>query len=226
MFRARAPAYDWRRRDVVAGAFQGPEETDMTEGDPRDLDHSTRSSRRRGSGSKDRRGFQEQLLQRLARRRWLSDEHRTGGGIRAELGLGWLVDTRMGTKPWFMISFIFWAWWRRFSTSCGCPRTSSGKSINRTNKDLFTISQGSGDKDGVTSWQQKRIRRSSNSQSHHWRRSISADSTLPSPTRRCGWSSRSRRSPPSCWLAPASRRSCLAAGSRSARGCTVSSPAS
>jgi ATP synthase protein I len=28
-------------------------------------------------------------------------------GICAGLGLGWLVDTQMGTKPWFMIGFMF-----------------------------------------------------------------------------------------------------------------------
>jgi ATP synthase protein I len=28
-------------------------------------------------------------------------------GICVGLGLGWLIDSQMGTKPWFMIGFMF-----------------------------------------------------------------------------------------------------------------------
>jgi ATP synthase protein I len=80
----------------------------MTEGDPRNLDQfdaKLKAARDRIEGRDE--GSKTGSYNDSLRRRRLPDEHRTGGRICVGLGLGWLVDSQMGTKPWFMIGFMF-----------------------------------------------------------------------------------------------------------------------
>jgi ATP synthase protein I len=80
----------------------------MTEGDPRDLDQfdaklkaaRDRIDGREGQGSK---GSYNDSLAGVGYR--MSIELVVG--ICAGLGLGWLIDWQMGTKPWFMIILMF-----------------------------------------------------------------------------------------------------------------------
>lgn len=80
----------------------------MTEGDPRDLDKfdaklkaaRDRIEGREGEGSK---GSYNDSLAGVGYR--MSIELMVG--ICAGLGLGWLIDWQMGTKPWFMIILMF-----------------------------------------------------------------------------------------------------------------------
>jgi ATP synthase protein I len=81
----------------------------MTEGDPRDLDQfdaKLKAARERiegngGQGSK-KSSYNDSLAGVGYR---MSIELVVG--ICVGLGLGWLVDTQMGTKPWFMLVFMF-----------------------------------------------------------------------------------------------------------------------
>ena len=80
----------------------------MTAGDPRDLDKfdaklkaaRDRIEGREGEGSK---GSYNDSLAGVGYR--MSIELVVG--ICAGLGLGWLIDTQMGTKPWFMLILMF-----------------------------------------------------------------------------------------------------------------------
>lgn len=79
----------------------------MTEGDPRNIDQfdaklkaaRDRIEGRDGQGSK---GSYNDSLAGVGYR--MSIELVVG--ICVGLGLGWLIDTRMGTKPWFMIGLM------------------------------------------------------------------------------------------------------------------------
>ena len=81
----------------------------MTEGDPRDLDQfdaklkaaRDRIEGREGEGS--RKGSYNDSLVGVGYR--MSIELVVG--ICAGLGLGWLIDRQMGTKPWFMLILMF-----------------------------------------------------------------------------------------------------------------------
>jgi ATP synthase protein I len=80
----------------------------MTEGDPRNLDQfdaKLKAARKRMEGSEGQgsKGSYNDSLAGVGYR--MSIELVVG--ICAGLGLGWLVDTQMGTKPWFMIGFMF-----------------------------------------------------------------------------------------------------------------------
>jgi ATP synthase protein I len=81
----------------------------MTEGDPRDLDQfdaKLKAARDRieGPGAQgSKKGPSNDSLVGVGYR--MSIELVVG--ICAGLGLGWLVDTQMGTKPWFMLVFMF-----------------------------------------------------------------------------------------------------------------------
>ena len=80
----------------------------MTAGDPRDLDKfdaklkaaRDRIEGREGEGSK---GSYNDSLAGVGYR--MSIELVVG--ICVGLGLGWLIDTQMGTKPWFMLILMF-----------------------------------------------------------------------------------------------------------------------
>lgn len=81
----------------------------MTEGDPRDLDQfdaKLKAARDRiegrGEGSKKKSSYNDSLVGVGYR---MSIELVVG--ICAGLGLGWLIDTQLGTKPWFMLVFMF-----------------------------------------------------------------------------------------------------------------------
>ena len=80
----------------------------MTEGDPRNLeqfDAKLKAARERiegrGEGSK-KRSHDDSLVAVGYR---MSIELVVG--ICAGLGLGWLIDRQMGTKPWFMLILMF-----------------------------------------------------------------------------------------------------------------------
>jgi len=80
----------------------------MTEGDPRNLDQfdaKLKAARDRieGRGEGSKMSSYNDSLAGVGYR--MSIELVVG--ICAGLGLGWLVDTQMGTKPWFMIGFMF-----------------------------------------------------------------------------------------------------------------------
>jgi ATP synthase protein I len=80
----------------------------MTEKNPRDLDQfdaKLKAARDRieGRGEGSKKGSYNDSLVGVGYR--MSIELVVG--ICVGLGLGWLVDTQMGTKPWFMIGFMF-----------------------------------------------------------------------------------------------------------------------
>ena len=81
----------------------------MTEGDPRDLDQfnaKLKAARDRIEGREDKGsklGAYNDSLAGVGYR--MSIELVVG--ICVGLGLGWLIDTQMGTRPWFMIGFMF-----------------------------------------------------------------------------------------------------------------------
>jgi ATP synthase protein I len=80
----------------------------MTEKDPRDLDQfdaKLKAARDRidGRGEGSKKGSYNDSLAGVGYR--MSIELVVG--ICVGLGLGWLIDTQMGTKPWFMIGFMF-----------------------------------------------------------------------------------------------------------------------
>ena len=80
----------------------------MTEGDPRDLDQldaKLKAARERidGPGEGSKSGSYNDSLAGVGYR--MSIELVVG--ICVGLGLGWLIDTQMGTKPWFMLVFMF-----------------------------------------------------------------------------------------------------------------------
>lgn len=81
----------------------------MTEGDPRNLDQfdaKLKAARDRIEGREDqgsKTGSYNDSLVGVGYR--MSIELVVG--ICAGLGLGWLIDWQMGTKPWFMIGFMF-----------------------------------------------------------------------------------------------------------------------
>jgi ATP synthase protein I len=81
----------------------------MTERDPRDLDQfdaKLKAARDRIEGRGDqgsKNGSYNDSLAGVGYR--MSIELVVG--ICAGLGLGWLIDKQMGTKPWFMIAFMF-----------------------------------------------------------------------------------------------------------------------
>ena len=91
------------------GVTRDPGKTDgMTEGDPRDLDQfdaKLKAARDRieGRGEGSKKGSYNDSLAGVGYR--MSIELVVG--ICAGLGLGWLIDWQMGTKPWFMIGFMF-----------------------------------------------------------------------------------------------------------------------
>ena len=81
----------------------------MTEGDPRNLDQfdaKLKAARDQIEGREDqgsKKGSYNDSLAGVGYR--MSIELVVG--ICAGLGLGWLIDRQMGTKPWFMIIFMF-----------------------------------------------------------------------------------------------------------------------
>lgn len=80
----------------------------MTEGDPRNLDQldaKLKAARERieGRGEGSKKGSYNDSLVGVGYR--MSIELVVG--ICAGLGLGWLIDWQMGTKPWFMLVFMF-----------------------------------------------------------------------------------------------------------------------
>ena len=80
----------------------------MTEGDPRDLDQfdaKLKAARDRieGRGDQGSKGSYNDSLAGVGYR--MSIELVVG--ICVGLGLGWLVDSQMGTKPLFMLVFMF-----------------------------------------------------------------------------------------------------------------------
>ena len=80
----------------------------MTEGDPRNLDQldaKLKAARDRIEGREEgsKTGSYNDSLAGVGYR--MSIELVVG--ICVGLGLGWLVDTQMGTRPWFMIGFMF-----------------------------------------------------------------------------------------------------------------------
>lgn len=80
----------------------------MTEGDPRDLnqfDAKLKAARDRIEGRDEgsKKASYNDSLAGVGYR--MSIELVVG--ICVGLGLGWLVDTQMGTKPWFMLVFMF-----------------------------------------------------------------------------------------------------------------------
>ena len=80
----------------------------MTEGDPRDLDQfdaKLKAARDRIEGREEgpKKSSYNDSLAGVGYR--MSIELVVG--ICAGLGLGWLIDARMGTKPWFMIGLMF-----------------------------------------------------------------------------------------------------------------------
>ena len=91
------------------GRHKGPKETDgMTEGDPRNLDQfdaKLKAARDRieGRDKGSKLGSYNDSLAGVGYR--MSIELVVG--ICAGLGLGWLIDWQMSTKPWFMIGLMF-----------------------------------------------------------------------------------------------------------------------
>jgi ATP synthase protein I len=91
------------------GVTRDPRKTDgMTEGDPRNLDQfdaKLKAARDRieGRGQGSKKGSYNDSLAGVGYR--MSIELVVG--ICAGLGLGWLIDWQMGTKPWFMLIFMF-----------------------------------------------------------------------------------------------------------------------
>ncbi len=80
----------------------------MTEGDPRNLDQldaKLKAARERieGRGEGSKKGSYNDSLAGVGYR--MSIELVVG--ICVGLGLGWLIDTQMGTRPWFMIGLMF-----------------------------------------------------------------------------------------------------------------------
>jgi ATP synthase protein I len=81
----------------------------MTDGDPRDLnqfDAKLKAARDRIEGRGDegsKKGSYNDSLAGVGYR--MSIELVVG--ICAGLGLGWLIDKQMGTKPWFMLILMF-----------------------------------------------------------------------------------------------------------------------
>lgn len=80
----------------------------MTEGDPRNLDQfdaKLKAARDRieGRDKGSKLGSYNDSLAGVGYR--MSIELVVG--ICAGLGLGWLIDWQMGTKPWFMLIFMF-----------------------------------------------------------------------------------------------------------------------
>ena len=80
----------------------------MTEKDPRDLDHfdaKLKAARDRieGRGEGSKKTSYNDSLAGVGYR--MSIELVVG--ICVGLGLGWLIDSRMGTKPWFMLILMF-----------------------------------------------------------------------------------------------------------------------
>ena len=141
----------------------------MTEGDPRNIDQfdaKLKAARDRIEGRDDQGSKTGSYNDSLGRRR-LSDEHRAGGRYLRRTGPR-LADRRADGHQAVVHdrSHDRWDWWRRFSTSCGCPRTSSGGStkISGTDKDPAKgPRQGRGQIVAAED-----IRRSSNSQSIRW----------------------------------------------------------
>ncbi|HET6161677.1 MAG TPA: AtpZ/AtpI family protein [Dongiaceae bacterium] len=80
----------------------------MTEGDPRDLDQfnaklKAARDRAEGRGEGSNKGSYNDSLAGVGYR--MSIELVVG--ICVGLGLGWLIDKQMGTKPWFMLILMF-----------------------------------------------------------------------------------------------------------------------
>jgi ATP synthase protein I len=80
----------------------------MTEGEPRNLDQldaKLKAARERieGGGEGSKKGSYNDSLAGVGYR--MSIELVVG--ICVGLGLGWLIDTQMGTRPWFMIGLMF-----------------------------------------------------------------------------------------------------------------------
>jgi ATP synthase protein I len=101
------------RRSVIGGGVElwrdASRNLTMTEGDPRDLDQfdaklkaaRDRIEGREGPGSK--MGSSSDSLVAVGYR--MSIELVVG--ICVGLGLGWLIDKQLGTKPWFMLILMF-----------------------------------------------------------------------------------------------------------------------
>ena len=91
------------------GRHTGPRKNDgMTEGDPRNLDKldaKLKAARDRieGRGEGSKKTSYNDSLAGVGYR--MSIELVVG--ICVGLGLGWLIDSRMGTKPWFMLILMF-----------------------------------------------------------------------------------------------------------------------
>jgi ATP synthase protein I len=102
------------RRSVIGGGVElwrdASRNLTMTEGDPRDLDQfdaklkaaRDRIEGREGPGSK-KPGSSSDSLVAVGYR--MSIELVVG--VCVGLGLGWLIDKQMGTKPWFMLILMF-----------------------------------------------------------------------------------------------------------------------
>jgi ATP synthase protein I len=81
----------------------------MTEGDPRDLDQldaKLKAARERVGGGADRGSKSGSYNDSLAGVGYRMSIELVVG-ICVGLGLGWLIDSRMGTKPWFMLILMF-----------------------------------------------------------------------------------------------------------------------
>jgi ATP synthase protein I len=90
----------WRRRHEDRG---------MTEGDPRDLDQfdaKLKAARERIEGRGDQGSKNASYNDSLAGVGYRMSIELVVG-ICAGLGLGWLIDSQMGTKPWFMLILMF-----------------------------------------------------------------------------------------------------------------------
>lgn len=80
----------------------------MTEGDPRNLDQfdaKLKAARDRIEG-RDEQGSKGSYNDSLAGVGYRMSIELVVG-ICVGLGLGWLIDAQMGTKPWFMIGLMF-----------------------------------------------------------------------------------------------------------------------
>jgi ATP synthase protein I len=101
------------RRSVIGGGvvlWRGAllRDPGMTEKDPRDLDQfdaKLKAARDRieGRGEGSKKASYDDSLAGVGYR--MSIELVVG--ICLGLGLGWLIDTQLGTKPWFMLVFMF-----------------------------------------------------------------------------------------------------------------------
>ena len=81
----------------------------MTEGDPRDLnqfDAKLKAARDRIEGREDPGSKKASYNDSLAGVGYRMSIELVVG-ICVGLGLGWLIDSRMGTKPWFMVILMF-----------------------------------------------------------------------------------------------------------------------